>query len=256
MIYNYWPKKNQNNNYPIVFIHGYATTSSYFDDCAKLLNEDYDYYSVELPGMGINNDLSKKLSPYSYAEQIIEWIKEMKFTKINLIGHSMGGGVVNMVAAKIPELINKLISICPMSSAFHFDLINAFSINDTDPDEIYKNSSFLYHDYEQRFPLKNSDPKLIKNLNYQLSIKKNTKKLFRKMCSLSNLIKLAKAERNIVSNALLITAANDKIINAKATNKKLLKNKHFKSYIVENSGHIPFIEKTNETYQVIKNFLD
>lgn len=257
MEFKFWKSLSDNSKGKILFVHGYATTSNYFDGIAKKLIDDFDYYAVELPGMGISGLNDLELSPISYAKQIIEWIKKENLTDLYLIGHSMGGGIALLLANLAPSLFKKMIAICPMNSSIHIKLLNAFKLTPTkNPKQVFNAQKYIYSDYQTRFPLKDNDHKIIELWNYQKSIKLNTKKLFSKMSSIKNNSLLKEAEKNIKIPSLLITAANDMIIDSNSAIKKITKNKNFQNYVVQNSGHCPFEEKEFETLTVIKRFLE
>ncbi len=257
MQYKFWKCKSENPKGTILFVHGYAATSFYFDDAARLLTNDFDYYAVELPGMGVNPDLTKELSPISYAKQIIEWLEEMKIDNLYLIGHSMGGGIVNMVASMAPHLFKKMISICPMNSSIHIKLLNALKVTPTLNTKVaFRVQKYIYHDYKTRYALKDKDPLIKTILEYQRMIRKNTKKLFSNMSSPKNMKLLKEAEQKVSIPSLLITADNDRLIHNKSAAKRILKNKNFSYYNFSNCGHVPFEEKTEETVKVIKDFIE
>ena len=48
---------------------------------------------------------------------VIKFIEEMKLNDIYLIGHSMGGAIVSLVAIKMPAKIKKLVLVSPMNFA-------------------------------------------------------------------------------------------------------------------------------------------
>lgn len=238
----------------IVFIHGFATTSAYHSEFVNRL-KDYDYYSLELPGHGFTSiESSKDLTPYKLALHVVKWIELMKFESINLIGHSMGGGIVGMVSTMIPEKIKNLIMVTPMNSSFSFKHINVIKFNPKNNKETLKVQDMLYMDWTKHFKGEN-DEKIIEETEYQLKHRDNFKKLSRKMSSLSNLLKLRKLEKNINVRSLLIVGKYDGIIDWKSAKKLFSKKNNFKISVFLNSGHLPFIEEPDHYYEIIIGFI-
>lgn len=238
----------------IVFIHGFATTSAYHNEFVKRL-KDYDYYSLELPGHGFTNvDSPKELSPYNLALHVVKWIELMKFESINLIGHSMGGGIVGMVSTMIPNKIKNLIMVTPMNSKISFKHINVFKFNPKNNKETLKMQDMLYMDWTKHF-IDENDIKIIKETEYQLKYRDNFTKLLCRMSSLNNLFKLRKLEKNISVNTLLIVGKYDGIIDWKSTKKLFSKKSNFKISLFLNSGHLPFIEEPDHYYEIIMAFI-
>lgn len=238
----------------IVFIHGFATTSAYHGEFVKRL-KDFDYYSLELPGHGFTDIESiKDLSPYNLALHVVKWIELMKFDSINLIGHSMGGGIVGMVSTMIPNKIKNLIMVTPMNSKISVKHINVLKFNPKNNKQTLKMQDMLYMDWTKHFENEN-DPKILEETKYQLKYRNNFKRLLRKMSSLGNIFKLRKLEKNITSRTLLIVGKYDGIIDWKSTKKLFSKKDNFKISLFLNSGHLPFIEEPDHYYEIIIAFI-
>ena len=253
--YHYFYQKAKNEPKGIiVFIHGFATTSSYHMPFVEQL-EDYDYYAIELPGHGHTPISSiNELSPYNLAIHVVKWIELLKLNNFYLIGHSMGGGISGMVANMIPEKIIKLIMVTPMNSSLSKKLFNVFKFNPKNNKETLKMQEMLFKDYKKFFTSEN-DPKIIEETNYQLQYKKNFSWLLTRMCGLPNHLHLKKAEKNLKLTILLILGIGDDIIDWESTSKLFTKRNNFSIMIFDNSGHLPFIEESKKYYKTIMNFI-
>lgn len=64
--------------------------------------------AVDLPGVGASRG-QVPLTIEEMASQVIEFVQLLGFSKINLLGLSMGGMIAQAVAEKKPELINRLV---------------------------------------------------------------------------------------------------------------------------------------------------
>ena len=81
---------------PIVFIHGIASTSKTFINQVKEFEKDYYVLSIDLPGFG-KSKMLKKTSIYNYANEIYNFLISNKIKKPILIGHSLGGMIVQKI---------------------------------------------------------------------------------------------------------------------------------------------------------------
>lgn len=244
----------------IFFIHGYAVNSDYHNYFGDKVT-DYNYYAIEHAGHGITplND-KKQLDPYSYTLETVKLIKELGLKDIILIGHSMGGGIALMVSHMIPELIKKMIIVTPMNSKGTTSLSGAinflFKFQPTSLKEIDKFYNLIMYDY-YKDKSQVSDKEKEQVMKSHFEHKKNFNKLKYKMASFKNINKLKKAEKDIPVPTLLLVGEGDGCINAKSTTKNLTKkNKDIKVYKFEKSGHIPFLEETQNYYDVIMNFIE
>ncbi|MCK0146673.1 alpha/beta hydrolase [Arenibacter sp. F26102] len=98
----------------IVLIHGLGSNSKAFDKNFKELSKKALVIAVDLPGFG-DTELGEFVPGIeNYAEAIAEFITLKKYTRVTLIGHSMGGQLAMQLAAKNnPEWLYQLILLAP-----------------------------------------------------------------------------------------------------------------------------------------------
>lgn len=240
----------------IVFVHGFATTSNYHLNCANDLKE-YDYYAIELPGHGYSKIETKKvLSPYNLAMKVIRWIELLNLDDIYLIGHSMGGGIVNIVASKIPERISKVVAVTPMNSSFSLKLRNIYKFVPKTLKATWKMEKIILKEPERFYPNKLNDEGIIKELNYQKENRANFKLLRKNMASLNNLKILKGCEENNFLKTLVLLGKYDQIIYWKTAHKRFSELKNYELYVFENSAHLPFWEEFELYKQKVLEFIE
>lgn len=97
---------------PFICLHGWQDNAGSFDRLIPLLPRHFSYLAIDLPGHGRSTWLPDG-SPYNtfdFMYPLYELVKELKFPKIGLIGHSMGSIVAFTFAALFPELVDQMIS--------------------------------------------------------------------------------------------------------------------------------------------------
>lgn len=254
--FQFKPSKN-NSKGTIFFVHGYAVNSNYHNYFSDLL-DDYDYYAVEHPGHGITPLKSKKqLKPIEYARLVAKLIKELNLKNVILIGHSMGGGISVMVSQMIPSYIKKMILVTPMNSRGTTNVINfLFKFQPRNIDQIDRFYDILMYDYPNN-KQKVTKEEISQVLQIQNKYHKNFSILKWNMASIPNMIHLYQSEKNIPVPFMLIVGKYDDCINWKTTLKNFhKKNNNFKEYIFKNAGHIPFLESTNEYFNLLMEFIN
>jgi pimeloyl-ACP methyl ester carboxylesterase len=98
-------KKTKNT---IVLVHGAYGAASNFDNVVPgLQNLGYKVITLDLPGHGDDKTDLANISLEGYRDKVIQSIGQEK--NIILVGHSLGGAVISVVAEKIPAQISKLI---------------------------------------------------------------------------------------------------------------------------------------------------
>lgn len=109
-IYNqniYYQKIGKGKN--LIMLHGWQQDVSSFWGVVDLLKDQFTIYLVDLPGFGRSDNPKKAFSVSDYAEVIKDFISEMKLKNPTLLGHSVGGRIAIKLAAKYPNVLDKLI---------------------------------------------------------------------------------------------------------------------------------------------------
>ncbi len=93
---------------PLFILHGLFGSSDNWQTLGKKFAEDYKVYFVDQR----NHGRSPHSEDFSYdlmVDDLAKLIREVDEPKVNIIGHSMGGKTVLGLAAKNPELIDKMV---------------------------------------------------------------------------------------------------------------------------------------------------
>lgn len=135
---------NINNKNIILYIHGLGSNKNWITRFYnKLLNNNYNVYSLDLIGHGEDNTSFEKFNLSNcieYVKQTIEYIKIIhKNCNIYLFGSSYGGFVLLNGYNEIINNINKIYLMCPAIN-FYEILENKVGILNID---YFKNNDFL-----------------------------------------------------------------------------------------------------------------
>ena len=105
---NYLSYKRTGNGSPLVLVHGYLGGQDMWQFQEDLKN-DYDLIMPSLAGYGESSKMTAPSTIRGNVIQIFELLDSLKIDTFNLLGHSMGGMIVQEMAALYPNRINKLI---------------------------------------------------------------------------------------------------------------------------------------------------
>ena len=95
--------------FPFVFVHGYLGSSEMWTFQKEFFSKDYRVIIPALPGFGESYNVKSLDSINKMAKEIINVLDQKKIDKFNLIGHSMGGMIVQEITKLIGDRVNKLI---------------------------------------------------------------------------------------------------------------------------------------------------
>jgi len=95
--------------YPLVLVHGYLGSSEMWKFQKDYLKNYFRVIVPALPGFGESYKVKSLNSINTMANIILECVQKKKIYKFNLMGHSMGGMIVQEIAKIAGDKVNKLI---------------------------------------------------------------------------------------------------------------------------------------------------
>lgn len=110
----------RSGNGPVVLmIHGITTFSFIWRKMIEYLEDKYDLIRVDLLGCGYSEmspdyDLSLK----NHASIMNSFIETLELHELHLVGHDLGGGIVQIMAARYPERLLSISMLNPVGYDF------------------------------------------------------------------------------------------------------------------------------------------
>ncbi|MDP9187650.1 MAG: alpha/beta hydrolase [Actinomycetota bacterium] len=96
---------------PIVLIHGYTASLSWFEQLAPLLAENHRVVRVDLLGHGGSDKPKTGYEITDQANAIAEALAKLGVEDATVVGHSLGASVATAVVEQSPQLATKLVNI-------------------------------------------------------------------------------------------------------------------------------------------------
>ena len=94
---------------PLVLVHGFLGSSEMWGPQIKFFKDNFRVIAPALPGFGKSNFIASCNSIECMAEAILNLLEKKKIKNFNLLGHSMGGMIVQEMTKLVGEKILKLI---------------------------------------------------------------------------------------------------------------------------------------------------
>ena len=94
----------------LVLIHGYLGGSAMWRDQFTYLSPKFDIVAPDLPGFADSNHLEAPDSIAGYAECLLAFLAQHDVDDFCLLGHSMGGMIVQQMALIAPARVKKLVA--------------------------------------------------------------------------------------------------------------------------------------------------
>lgn len=256
--------RDEGKGFPIVLIHGTASSLHTWDDWTKDLKKSHRVIRMDLPAFGITGpNATGDYSINGYTRFFNQFIEKLKIEKFHLAGNSLGGNIAWNYAAEYPQKIEKLILVDasglptnkPQPSVFKMaktPLLSSLFLYVTPKFFIKKNIKEVYAD-----ETKITDDLITRYHKMALRVGNREAFIDRaridfKLGSKANFTKL----KSIQTPTLLIWGAQDTWI--PLDNGKRMQNviEHSKLVVLENSGHVPMEESPKESLAILYEFIN
>lgn len=94
---------------PIVFIHGFPTSSHLWEEVVPLVPEGHRIVVLDLLGYGRSDrPLGRDLSIRAHADRVIQLLDALGINYACVIGHDLGGGIAQSMAIRHPTRVSRL----------------------------------------------------------------------------------------------------------------------------------------------------
>ena len=94
---------------PLVLVHGYLGGSAIWADQIVQFSRTHDVICPDLAGFGFSASLTAPSTIVDHAKNVLTLLDHLDVHKFELVGHSMGGMIVQEMVRLAPERINRLV---------------------------------------------------------------------------------------------------------------------------------------------------
>jgi len=100
---------DEGKGFPLVLVHGFLGSSTMWKPQIDFFKDHFRVITPDLPGFGKSNKTKPHNSIQSISNLILDSLEKKKINRFHLLGHSMGGMIVQEMAKKKGGKISKLI---------------------------------------------------------------------------------------------------------------------------------------------------
>lgn len=241
---------------PLLFLHGNFTDHHIWNDQLDSFSTRYQVIRYDLRGYGLS---STPNTSFSNVEDLKALIDALKLPNVTLIGSSSGGGIAVDFTLTYPDLVQALILVSPSLGGNSYPLNmtwqvikNYFNVR-LKGREAAVEAFITNHFWQYFFPSLTKEEARKKVLNNV----RNTSNFCRFSPNLTTAMRpyaIARL-REINIPTLVIVSDQDHPFNMK-TAETLHTNINLSSKVImQDCGHLPFVEEPHEFNQMVLNFL-
>jgi len=239
---------------PLVFLHGYLEAREVWQPLTDILAQDFRIIAIDLPGHGASGIAGEMHTMEFIAEAVREVMNDAPIDRAMLIGHSLGGYAALAFAEMYAE---KLAGYVLFHSHPNADTPEAKKKRDR---EIYlvragKKDLMYPGNVSMMFAEQNLD-------KMQEAVKKfegiASENPGEGIIALLNGMKARSSRKNVVESGIVpllwILGRHDRYFSPEKALADIILPKNAEVEILENSGHLGFIEETEKSARLISGF--
>ena len=241
----------------INMLHGFGGNKDNWPRFAKYFTPNYRVIIPDLPGFG---DSSKpqdaKYNIMSQVERLNLFVKELKLTKFNIVGNSMGGSIAGNYAVEYPDMVKTLALFDSAGVVTPVKSERALLLEKGINPLVAKDEKGYDRLLEIVFNKPPKLPSVIKKYLAKQAMKDAplNEKIYNEISN-TDITALEGKLNKITSPTLIVWGDSDKVIDVSSVRifKKNIKGS--KSAIIKECGHLPMMEKPQETASIYEDFL-
>jgi pimeloyl-ACP methyl ester carboxylesterase len=96
---------------PVVLLHGWGTSAEAVTPVQTVLASEFRVLAFDLPGFGQSDPPQGAWDSAAYADFVKQALDALALSNVSLIGHSFGGKISIVLAARWPELVHRLVLV-------------------------------------------------------------------------------------------------------------------------------------------------
>ena len=93
----------------LVLVHGYLGGSPQWAHQVEIFSRHFEVITPDLPGFGLNNEMESPDTISGFANSVVDELSRLGVSNFHLLGHSMGGMIVQEMVAIAPERVDHLV---------------------------------------------------------------------------------------------------------------------------------------------------
>jgi len=242
---------DEGKGFPLVLVHGFLGSSKMWKPQIDFFKDHFRIITPDLPGFGKSNKAKSHNNIQSIANLLINCLEEKKINKFHLLGHSMGGMIVQEMAKKVGDKISKLVCY---STGPRGEMPGRFETVDESRENLQKNGlETMARNIAKTWFIKGENAKYF-DVCIETGKQTSMEAVDNSLIAFKNWNGVD-ALKNIKNETLIIWGDRDRSYNLEQV-KTLEKNiKNSKLKIFENCAHNVHLEQPDQFNKTIKDFL-
>lgn len=260
LVVDVWPARQPSGAAPILLIHGWGGSGSYWEDTARRLSRTVEVVVPDLPGTGRSLPVSPPQNMFDQVNALKQIVETLKLEKVQIVGHSMGAAMTLLLNEQIADRVERMVltSMCFFMTEKQAEIYTGIMkvvrlmmrVRFKQMADIPGLSYMMALRYFYRVP---NDPAALRQgfLDY-LTLDFETAAACAKNATDPS---IEAAGAKVQVPALLIACRQDQVMPVENVNYSANVIPNCQVIWIEECGHLPMVEKADEYMTILHNFL-
>lgn len=260
LVLDLWEPTRPSGEPPILLVHGWGASSSYWRLAAEALSETRRVLVPDLPGTGRSQPVAKPQGMYEQATSLRRILDALEVERVHVVGHSMGGAMGILLADWEGQRVERLVltSLCLFTSdaerQFFKVLVRTFRVmmglRKTPLAALSLFEKMMTSRYFYRIP---PQTELVSQLYQDFLRLDGPSAIACAAGAIDPAIDLAAAR--VQAPTLLLVCRQDRLMPVHNVNFTANQIPRCQVHWMEGSGHLPMLERPSEYVRLLRDFL-
>ena len=239
----------------VILLHGFVESKEIWKKLIPLLSEKYTVIAIDLPGHGKSELIKEELTIKAMAEAVHAVLLSEKIDKAVMVGHSMGGYATMAYADMFPDYLH---GICLFHSSAYADTEEKKEDRLRAVEAVKKNHKDFTVSLVSKLFKEGNEEKFENDAQQLKEIAKNTSAdaVIASLLAMRNRPDCSPTLAKLKIPVLFIWGKTDKALDFETVFPQAKLPLISQVLILEEAGHLGFIEAQRETFHIIENFVD
>lgn len=236
----------------IVLIHGLGASAERWEFVIPLFEKNFRVIVPDLIGFGYSDKPSVDYTMEFFADFLLNFLNEIKVSKLNLIGSSLGGQIAAEFACNNKEMIKKLVLISPSGAMKKATpALDAYVMA-----ALYPTTAGAKNAFEMMTGVgRRIDQKIIEGFIERMRLPNAKMSFMSTLLGLKNSEALTSKLTEIIAPTLIIWGEKDPVIPIKNADSFVSSIQDCRFYKMPECGHTPYAESPDKFFEIVNDFL-
>jgi pimeloyl-ACP methyl ester carboxylesterase len=250
----------ESDRLPVLLVHGWGGSGRYWHSLIERLESRFALIVPDLPGVGRSLPVQRPHDIFDHVATLEALLADQQITRVQIVGHSMGAAIALVLAAKRPELVERL--VLTAMSLFRSETERAIFSMVTEVAGVFMHFRapwmadlpLLTHQSASRYFYQVPDDEALLRAGFLDYLQMDHATALASARSAASMA-IPAAARQVQAPTLLIAARQDQVMPVANVN-YTVEVLHCQLRWIEQSGHLPMVERPDEYAAVVREFLE